>query len=324
VTRPLVSVVVPTAGRADALERCLDALGRQTCRRFEILVVADGGAAPAVGARFAELRTLALAERRGFGAAVNAGAAAGRGRYLAVLNDDAEPEPAWLEELLRGAARHPRAAAVATKVLRRDDPSVLDGCGDALTQGLKAYRRGLGEVDRGQYDAEEQVFSASGTAALWRIDAFRALGGFDEAFLAYYEDVDLGLRARARGFECWYAPQARALHEGAGTASADWAAFESFHAVRNRWLAIAKTVPRAWILRKLHLVLAGEVLSLARALARGELRLMLRAYRDVLRTRRGAAPSERIAVAELRRLTERRLPPLRMSLWRLRWARGRT
>src|SRR5437762_2070376 len=80
----------------------------------------------------------------------------------------------------------------------------------------------------------EQVFSASGTACLWRTSAFRALGGFDESFFAYYEDVDLGFRARLAGFECWYAPRAVALHEGGATTGADWAQFEALHAVRNR------------------------------------------------------------------------------------------
>src|SRR5439155_4932517 len=118
------------------------------------------GTAEVVCAAVPDVRVVSLAGRAGFGAAINAGAAAARGEYLALLNDDAEPAEDWLEELVACARRHPRAASIASKVLRRDDPWLLDGAGDALTFSLKAYRRGLGERDEGQYEEEEQVFSA--------------------------------------------------------------------------------------------------------------------------------------------------------------------
>jgi GT2 family glycosyltransferase len=329
-----VSVIVPTAGGKEILAISLDALREQRFADFETIVVDNGssdGTRLLVRARFPEARLVELPVNVGFGAAANAGAAIARGDYLAFLNNDAEPAAGWLEELVACARRHPRAASVASKILRRSDRSLLDGAGDCLTFSLKAYRRGLGERDERQYETEEEVFSASGTACLWRADAFHALGGFDEAFFAYYEDVDLGFRARIAGYECWYAPRAVALHEGAATTGATWAEFEGFYSFRNRWITIVKNAPTRWLVAHLFDIATAEALSLGRALVLGRGGLALRAYADVIhrrhrlgRERREIQSGARISYRELRRLVHRRAPPLRIALARIDWRRRST
>jgi GT2 family glycosyltransferase len=281
----------------------------------DVPAVMDGAAAMT--------KVLKLERNRGFAAAVNAGVEHVRTPYVAILNDDTEPWPEWLAELVASIDRHPRAAAVASRVLRHDDPAVLDGAGDELTRSLKAYRRGQGERDGPAFDVERQVFSASGTACLWRADVFRELGGFDEDFFAYYEDVDLGLRARLAGWECWYAPKAVVLHHGGVTARANAQEFESYHAVRNRWLMTLKNVPRSWLLRDAHLIAFGEALSLSRSLLTGGGRRHLAAYRDVVRSlpgvlaeRRRRRPDDAPGRDAARAAVERRLPPLRSTLSR--------
>jgi GT2 family glycosyltransferase len=328
---PAVSVVIPNWNGRLFLERCLLSL-REARGSVETIVVDNGssdGSAEFIRERFPEVRVVAAESNRGFASAVNAGARSARGRYLAILNNDTEVSPAWLDELLACLERHPGAASAAAKVLRLDDPLVLDGAGDAMTWSLKAYRRGRGERDRGQYEREEQVFSAAGTACLWRADVFRELGGFDETFFAYYEDVDLGFRARLAGYECWYAPRAVVYHASHAAARTRWREFDSLHSVRNRWATTVKNAPAPWLRRNWHNVLVGETLSLARSVVAGTLPLVLRAYGEAIR----AWPSWR---AE-RRLIQRRLavppaafggvvretfPPARMSVERLREVRA--
>ena len=329
---PAISVVVPTAGRG-AVAACLSGLREQRLTDFESILVADACVAETidlVGGEFPEVQLLELPARVGFAAAVNAGAALARGEYLAILNDDAVPDPAWLEELVACAGRHPRAVSIASKIIRQDDPTLIDGAGDCMTFSLKAHRRGLGERDRGQFDAEEEVFAASGTACLWRTEAFRALGGFDESFFAYYEDVDLGFRARLAGYECWYAPRAVALHEGAATTGA-WAEFEAFHALRNRWLTIVKDAPARWLAARLPDIFAGEMLLLARAAATGQAPLTFRAYRDVLRQRLRLLEQRRqiqrtasVPYDRLRAHVHGRLPPARIAFARIERPQLRT
>jgi len=330
---PAVSIVVPTAGGEAMLAACLAALRKQRFADFEAIVVDDASTDATRGLvreQFPEVRLVELHTRVGFGVAINAGAAFARGEFLAVLNNDAVPERGWLGELVACARRHPKAGSIASKSLCRSDPSVLDGAGDCLTFSLKAYRRGLGERDEGQYEVEEEVFSASGTACLWRASAFRTLGGFDETLYAYYEDVDLGFRARLTGYECWYAPCAVVLHEAAGTTGTAWAEFEGFHSVRNRWITIVKNVPTHWLLARLPDIVAGEALSLGRAFTLGRGALAFRAYGEVVRDRhrlraerREIQRAARVSYRELRRLVGRRVPPLRIALARIDW-KGRS
>jgi GT2 family glycosyltransferase len=331
VTAPAVSVVVPNRDGEALLERCLASLEAQTLKDFEVVVVDNGssdGSRELVRRRFPSAILVELDDNCGFAGGSNAGAERARGAAIAFVNNDVEAEASWLEELLACLDRHPRAASVASKILRRDDPQVLDGTGDEMTRSLKAFRRGQGERDRGQYEREEQVFSASGTACLWRADVFRRLGGFDEGFHAYYEDVDLGFRARRAGWECWYAPRAVVHHVGGGTSGGRWAEFESFYAVRNRWAAIAKNAPSGWLVRNAPLVVAGELASLGRAVLRGELRFVLRAYRELLGStgalRAQRAETARAAVAgyrELRPALAGAFPPARSTMFRLGLAR---
>src|SRR5262249_47615647 len=284
---PVVSVVIPNRDGKAVLGRCLASLAEQTLRDFEVIVVDNGstdGSGELVRESFPEVRLVELDGNRGFAGGANSGAEVARGSSIAFLNNDTEADRTWLAELSACLERHPRAASAASKVLRLDDPRVLDGAGDAMTRSLKAYRRGQGELDDGQFDREEQVFSASATACLWRAGDFLRLRGFDADFFAYYEDVELGFRARHAGRECWYAPRAVVYHVGAATSGRRWREFESLFAVRNRWMTIAVNAPAAWLVRNAPAVVLGELVSLARATMRGELRLVLRACRAAVRS----------------------------------------
>jgi GT2 family glycosyltransferase len=313
-----ISVVVPSRNRCDLLAACLRALMAQTHPSFEIVVVDDASTDASVetvrreapGARLVELDTNA-----GFAAAANTGARAATGRYVAFLNSDAEPEPTWLEALAAGLERHTRAASVEPKTLRYEPPDAVDGAGLSMTWSLKAYRRGAGERDARRYETEEEVFASSATASLWRADAFRTLGGFDESFFAYYEDVDLGFRARRLGYEAWYVPSAVVRHWGAGSSGGD-ESWKVRRSVTNRWATVVKNAPGSWLRRRAPTILAGELMWIAGSLARGHLRAHLRAYRRVLRSlpswleaRRRVLPS-RAQASDLSRLVHSRFPPL--------------
>jgi GT2 family glycosyltransferase len=218
-----VSVVVPNWNGSSYLPACLESLRRQAYRERDVILVDNGSSDDSVQLvrrRFPETRIVCLPENLGFARAVNAGIEAATGEYVAFLNNDAEAAPGWLEELVACMERHPAAAAVSSKMLQRQDPRLLDDAGDMMTRYLRAYPRGRGEEDSGQYDEEMEVFAASGGASLWRAKVVRELGLFDEDLFAYYEDVDLSFRARLAGYECWYAPRAVVLHEG-GASSAE-------------------------------------------------------------------------------------------------------
>jgi len=281
-----VSVVIPNWNGKQFLPSCLDSLRNQAYREFETILVdngSDDGSVEFVREQFPEVKVIRLAENTGFARAVNAGIRTSEGELVAVLNNDTEASPEWLGELVACIERHPPAAAATSKMLDGRNPHLLDDAGDMMTRYFRAYQRGRGEQDAGQYDEEVQVFGASGGASLWRAKVLRELGSFDEDLFAYYEDVDLSFRARLAGYECWYAPRAVVLHHGGGTSATRASEFVHYHAVRNRWSVIVKDAPAALLFRSAHRIFAAEVLSLGRAVKERKTKMMLAAYRDVLR-----------------------------------------
>jgi GT2 family glycosyltransferase len=122
--------------------------------------------------------------------------------------------------------------------------------GQCLTRGGRAFERGWGQPDARPYQARREVFGVSGAACLLRRELFKDLGGYDEAYFAFYEDVDLNARARLAGWRFSYLPQARAFHVG----HAAWRQEPRAHrfnvelTVRNRLATAIKVLPPSGLL----------------------------------------------------------------------------
>lgn len=217
---PTVSIVIPSWNGASILPIALESLRHQRFRDFDVVVVDNGSTddtVQRVRREYPDVDIVVLPENRGFAAAVNAGIAATASRYVALLNNDAEADPGWLESLVAALEDLPQAGAAASRVLRRRDPSRIDSAGDTL--GVLAYSIGHGDRDGSRYDHPRWVPSACAAAALYRRDALRDIGPLDERFFAYLEDVDLGLRLLLAGWKTRYIPDAIARHEGSATAN---------------------------------------------------------------------------------------------------------
>jgi len=317
---PQVSVIIPNWNGIAFLPACLGSLRAQTYGGFRVIIVDNAsrdGSLDLIESKYPEVTVIRLDENRGFGAAMNIGMREARGEYVACLNNDTEADPAWLSELVTCLERHPRAAAATSKMLDLSERSQIDDCGDILTAYFRAYARGRGEEDAGQYDNEERVFGASGGASLWRSDVVRELGYFDEDLFAYYEDVDLSFRANLAGYECWYAPKAVVFHAGGGTSRQRASEFVYYHAVRNRWSMIVKNGPAPLLWRSSPRIAFAEMLSLAKAVTERKTILTLKAQRDVIRAlpgwarrRREVQGTRRITSKELRRLMSAGYPSL--------------
>lgn len=246
---PLFSIVVPTwAGSRAWLHECLEGIRAQRTHVPEVLVVFDG---PAPDAQETTRRILPAArhlpfrDQRGFAAAASAGLRAARGRLVGLVNDDAVSQPDWLEAMADAAARHPNVGSFASRVLRADDPSVLDSAGHGLTRWGEPFALGHGLPDGPPFHEERAVFGAPACAAVYRWELLRDCGTFDPAFEAYLEDVDLSLRAQALGFSCLYVPAARVFHRG--SASYGWGRGDGRAErliARNRVRLLLKSMPR--------------------------------------------------------------------------------
>jgi GT2 family glycosyltransferase len=305
---PTVSVVIPNLNGRRLLGRCLERLREQTVTDMETIVVDNGSEDDSVAfveSHFPETQIVALGENRGFAGGMNAGIQRARGAHVAFLNNDAEASPRWLEELLACLGRHPRAAAATSKLLLADRRNTIDGAGDCLTPSFLPYARGHGQTDRGQFEEEVEVFSPAGAASLWRRSALEEVGLFDERFFAYYEDVDLGFRARLKAYECWYAPKAVAYHHRGATAGSQ-PEFRLFHPLKNRWFLILKNAPGRLLARNALLLVIGEGYLWLRVLRARKPFAAVRAYGEVLRNL-CAIRSERDRIQKHRRIAHRDL-----------------
>ncbi|MCL1900057.1 MAG: glycosyltransferase [Promicromonosporaceae bacterium] len=248
----VASIVIPAWRLADELAACLDGLAAQVdAPAFEVIVVVNG-ADPAVVAAASghpsAPQVIELPANVGFGWACNVGAQAAVGEYLVFLNDDAQPESDWLQQLV-AVARRRGAAAVASVLLNGDDTGpdagTVQEAGAAMLRGTVTVHFGQGETVEAAEESgclqERLIDYGSGAALLVRRQDFVALGGFDLRYSpAYYEDVDLQFRLRERAGEVWLAPLARVRHRSGGStadrsAVRTWAGLHAGHAFVERW-----------------------------------------------------------------------------------------
>lgn len=270
---PAVSVVVVAYESGPLLADCLEGLRTQSFRDFEVLLVDNAsrdGAAQAAAKADPSVQFIANPENRGFAAAVNQGAKAARGRWLALINPDAFAEPDWLEKLLAAADANPQVRAFGCRQLLAQDPSRLDGLGDVMAAAGFPFRGGYLQKNPGPMSPGE-AFSACGGAMLIDRALFLEMGGFDERLFCYCEDVDLGYRLRLRGEPTLIVPDAVVRHVGGTASGGARSDFAVFHGTRNRlWVFVKDTPPVLfWLTLPLHL--AATALLFASHASKGEL-----------------------------------------------------
>jgi hypothetical protein len=253
VNAPDVSVIVLNHNGRPWLQGCLDALAAQReAPPFEIIVVdnasADGSAA-FVRANFPNVRVHEAGGNLGFAGGNNAGARSARGRVLVFLNNDTLVEPDWLAHLVGALDARPDYGLASSRIVFLDDPGRVDSAGDGYLLAGGAYKHGYGQRVEGFTESRE-VFGACGAGLAIRRALFEALGGFDESFFIFYEDVDLSYRAQLIGARCWYAADAIVRHAGSGTMGRQ-SVNSVFYGQRNLEWTWLKNTPGSLLLRTL-------------------------------------------------------------------------
>lgn len=258
-------MLVVTWRARDLLRGCLEALRAQTVPHRLLVVdnASDDGTASVLES-FPEARVLRLPRNLGFAGGAAAGLAVVDTPYVALLNDDAVPEPGWLAALLAAAADG--VAAVTSRLLL---PSgLVNNAGVVLRPDGYGADRGLGEPDGPPYDRPAEVFGFSGGAAMLRTSAVRAVGGFPAPYFLYYEDTDTSWRLRLAGGRIVYAPSAVVRHEHAASSDRASTSF-SFHNERNRLLTLTRCAPAGVALGQLaRFPVTTASLAVKRALRR--------------------------------------------------------
>ena len=319
-SRPDAAVLIVNYNSGAWLARAVDALARQSVKGFRIVVVDNDsrdGSAEGIEGRAENLVLIRAGSNLGFAAGNNLALRhAGDARWIVLLNPDAFPEPEWLERFLQAAEAAPDCAFFGCRMLMADVPGRLDGTGDMYHASGASWRRDHGvRVDEGS-SASGEIFGPCAAAALYARQALDEVGGFDERYFCYHEDVDLAFRLRLRGYRCAYVPQAVVAHVGSGI-TGKRSDFATYYGHRNLVWTYVKNMPAAllWLFLPLHI--AMSLVAIAVGAARGQLGVMLRAKRDALRDL-GAVLGQRRAIQRERRAGTAALLSVMHFGWRRR------
>jgi GT2 family glycosyltransferase len=296
VTEADVTVVTVTYDAADLVGRCLEGLEAQvTTATVDIIVVdnASGDDTAHVVARdHPSVRLVLSPTNLGFAGGNNLVLDHVGTRYVVLLNNDAVPEPGFVDALVRemDAAPADVAGLAATVLLASrfraagadDDPTavvrgpdgawVVDPAGDVRlvnSTGNQVRTDGFG-VDRGwladarRHDPPRDVFGVSGAACILRTSALARVGTFDPRFFMYYEDTDLSWRLRLAGYRFEHCGAA-VVHHVHAASSREGSAFFRFHDGRNRLAMLTKNATIGLVSRALfHYLLTTASLAVRR------------------------------------------------------------
>ena len=216
VSVPRVSIVVVNYRGADDTIACITSLRDLDwpVDNLEVIVVDNASGDDSV-ARIREaaphVTLIAAKKNTGFAGGCNRGAAAASGAYLAFLNNDARPDTRWLTSAVAVLERYPGVACVASKVLDWDGQEI-DFAAAALSFYGHGFKMHAGDTNIAGHDDESDVLFASGAAMVVDAKVFARVGGFDERYFMFFEDVDLGWRLWLLGYEVRYVPASFVYH----------------------------------------------------------------------------------------------------------------
>ncbi|MFO1321973.1 MAG: glycosyltransferase family 2 protein [Burkholderiales bacterium] len=313
-----VDVVIVNHNGGAWLPLAMTALQSQSFRDFRIVIVDNDsrdGSIEALVSGTIPVTVVRSPRNLGFAAANNL---ALRNHvtapWVALLNPDAFPDVDWLAALVRATREHPDYACFGSRMRCHHDATLLDGIGDAYHVSGLYWRDGHGCPAAGKASVAREIFSPCAAAALYRTRDLLDVGGFDEDYFCYGEDVDLGFRLRLAGHRALYVPDAGVAHVGSGLAG-QGSDFALYHGHRNLVWNYVKNMPPAlfWACLPLHVLM--NVVSLVVFATRGRGAMMWKAKVDAVRglpaiwrKRRAVQSHRRIPVAALWRVLHRGFP----------------
>lgn len=282
-----IAVIVVNYNSGDMLLQCLGSIRDQSLCPSRVIIVdnaSNDGSVDTAKKLYPDYEYFSMEQNVGFAAANNYAAnLASDCEWLALLNPDAYAALDWLEKTIDAARNNQGFSAFGACMLKYNEPSHLDGTGDVYHVCGLAWRNGYGEAASDHPMKNREIFSACAAAAVYNRDDFMAVGGFDDDYLCYFEDVDLGFRLRLLGKRCLLVPDAIVYHVGSATTGGENSDFAVYHGHRNLVWTYVKNMPGVifWLLLPLHIGL--NLATIVWFTLRGKGRVILRAKKDALR-----------------------------------------
>ncbi len=238
----LVSIVIVGYNAAKSIKECLDSIYHQTYKDFEVIFIDNGSGDNtfSILKTYTRIKIIHNAGNRGFCAANNQGIRLARGEYIATVNTDIVLDKDFLKEMMDSNVDD-KTGLLGAKILKRDGKTI-DSTGLLLSRLYRFFDRGSGEIDKGQYDKEPEIFGPCAAAALYKrkmLEDIEYNGEyFDEDFFFLGEDFDISWRALRRGWQARFVPSAVCYHSRNSTNFDP--KFRQYLSFRNRFLTLIK------------------------------------------------------------------------------------
>lgn len=244
-----VSIITPNYNGKDFLNTYFKSLNSQIDYIEELIIIDNGSIDGSVEFIKEEIShsnlNIKLIENElnsGFSKAINQGIAIAESEFLFLLNNDTELGEDAIFNLLSCLKKSSNAFSVSSKMVQFNNRNVIDDAGDEYT--LFAWTKKAGDgLSIDNYSTKREIFSSCAGAALYRKSGFEIIGGFDENFFAYMEDVDIAFRAQINGLKNYYCPNAIVYHIGSGTSGTRYNSFKIKLAARNNVWLVYKNFP---------------------------------------------------------------------------------
>jgi hypothetical protein len=233
------------------LKECFISLETQSRKDFDAYLVDNGSTDGSVGyvsSRFPWVQIVSLEKNHGFSAAYNLAVKKVATEYVVFLNNDTVVDEHWLEYLIAGAEEY-RAALAGSKIMSYQERDKVLSAGLMMTPAGVAYEMGLGEKDSSLYNTTKLVGGITGASMLVRTEIFRALGGFDEGYFAFCEDLDLCWRLNLLGHKVLYEPRSVVYHWSGGTAGGIMSRLRVYCMQKNMIRTALKNFGLFWLFR---------------------------------------------------------------------------
>ncbi|MBN8647433.1 MAG: glycosyltransferase family 2 protein [Caulobacterales bacterium] len=244
---PKFSIILVSYKSGKDIDRNISCLMGQTYKNFETILIDNNSPENGVSIEASEKVNFFIQNDKniGFAMANNQGAKLANGQWLVLLNPDAFPHESWLEEINKAIEKYPDCENFGCLQMLDGVPNMLDGAGDCFSIFGIAWRGGHRKPIPNDIE-DGEVFASCGAASIWKKSRYEDLGGFEESYGSYYEDVDLGFRHRLEGGKCIQLANAIVSHKGSASSSR-YSEYAVFHGIRNREIAYFRLMP-FWLL----------------------------------------------------------------------------
>lgn len=313
--KKIVSVVIPNWNGSDVITECIDSIKNQNLKPLEVIVVDNGstdGSVEIIKKQFPEVKLISLEKNIGFAGAVNKGIKAAKGDYVFLLNNDATLEKNCLEELIKTAQTNKSDITQCT--ILTNGGKLIDSVGDEYSIWGLPYPGMRNQPSDKAPKKDKEIFSASGGASLYKKSLFNEIGYFDEDFFAYYEDVDISIRAHMQNKKIFLSTKAIVHHKMNYTAK-KLPGFSREMAIKNSLYLYWKNIPFPLSLKILPKFIYCNLRMTGAALTKGHPIIAIKAhiiaivhFPSMMIKRHQIQTNKKLSSAELEKLLSKENP----------------